>query len=64
MENKDKEILFSEEAQRMFAEMLAKWLMPDIKILEQLSPPSSNIEVNEDKWTFEIKENKDGISPS
>jgi hypothetical protein len=52
---KDKEILFSEVAQIKFAEMIAKCLMPDTRILEQLSMPSSNIEVDSENFTYTIK---------
>ncbi len=66
MENKDKdkEILFSEEAQKKFAEMMAKLFMPDTKILEQLGAPSGDIKFNEDKWTYEIKDKENGFNTS
>lgn len=56
MEEKDKEILLNKDVAQKFADMIAKCLMPDVKILEQLSIPNSNIKLDgkEFKWELNI----------
>lgn len=57
--DKDKEILFSQETQQKFAELLAKWLMPDMKYLEELSNMKTETRVTswekDGKWVWESK---------
>lgn len=55
MKEKDKEILFSEEAIKWFADIMAKALLPDTKILEQLDIPTENIEIDAESFTYKIK---------
>ena len=60
---KDKEILFNEDVAKKLADMLAKCLMPDTKILEQLSMPKNpNLEIEQEKdgsfkWTYKLPNN-------
>ena len=60
MEEKDKEILLNKDVAQKFADMIAKCLMPDVKILEQLSIPNSNIKLDgkEFKWELNITNGK------
>lgn len=59
MEKTDKEIVFSEEAQIKWAELMAKCLMPEPLYLKELSDIQSdtfyNYDPETDRWTFEIK---------
>jgi len=53
---KDKEILLNRGVAQKLADMVAKCLMPDVKILEQLSIPNSNIKLDgkEFKWEYKL----------
>lgn len=50
----DKNILLNEKTAEKFADLIAKTLLPDVKILENLSVPDSKIKFDGDKWTWEI----------
>lgn len=55
MEEKDKEILLNKDVAQKFADMIAKCLMPDVKILERLSTPNYNIKLDDKEFKWEYK---------